>query len=63
MNFPRNLRNLRHDRGLTQQQLATRSKIAASQIGNFECGVRLPNIANLIKLKRALECTYDELLK
>lgn len=63
MNFPVNLKKLRENAGITQKQLAEKAGIAVTQISNFECGPRLPNIANLVKIKRALKCSFDDLLK
>jgi transcriptional regulator with XRE-family HTH domain len=57
-----NLRQLREQRGFTQQQLANKSGLASSQISNIECGQREPSLKSLRKLRRALRCTWDELL-
>jgi len=60
--FPLNLRHCRESFGFTQQELADKAGLAASQISNFECGERTPNLKNLVKLCRALKCTTDHLL-
>lgn len=57
-----NLKRLRLARDWSQSRLARVSGIDVKQISNFECGERAPNIANLIKLKKALDCSYDDLL-
>jgi len=58
----KNLKHLREARNLSQSALAAMSGIAATVISNFECGVRKPSYKNLFKLRKALGCTWDELL-
>lgn len=49
-------------RELTQDELAKLSGIASTKISNYERGVMLPSVPNLIKLSRALGCTTDWML-
>lgn len=60
--FPRKLKTFREFCGMTQQELADLAGLKPSQISNFECSERTPNLENLVKLCRALKCTADHLL-
>lgn len=57
-----NLKKLRIRLGLSQSDLARLSGIASSVISNYECGEREPGLKNLRKLRKALDCTWDQLL-
>lgn len=52
----------RHEKGLTQQQLADRLKLSNKTISKWESGAGSPDISNLPELAKALEITVDELL-
>lgn len=60
--FAQNLRHQRLKVGLSQFELYLKCGISPKQLSNFECGERLPNIQNLIRIKRALGCSYGDLL-
>jgi transcriptional regulator with XRE-family HTH domain len=61
--FGRRLRQARDLRGLTQAQLAEKSRVSAVMISHFETGVRPSASAdNLVKLSNALEVSIDYLL-
>lgn len=60
--LPYNLRQIREFRGLTQQELADKTGLAASQISNFECGERTPSLKNLVKLCLALDYSPSHFL-
>ena len=62
MSFSENLKRLRTDKGLTQEQLGALCGFAESNISIFETGNREPGVTNLSKLKNGLNCTFDELL-
>lgn len=47
-------RQLRHEQGMTQHELSEKTGIRQSNIARMENGGRVPNIATLIKLGRAL---------
>lgn len=56
------LRACREAKGWTQFELSLKSGIPAAAISFYECGERGPSIYNLRRLKKALHCTWDELL-
>lgn len=62
MSFSENLKRLRTDRGLTQEQLGALCGFSECNISHFETGNREPVLKSLRKLKEALECDYNELL-
>ena len=55
MNFGANLRSLRTEAGLTQEQLATMVDVAKSNISKYEKGTLEPNLETLKKLSDALD--------
>lgn len=59
----RNVRRLRQQRGLTQEQLAFESKIDLTYVGGIERGVRNPSLLVMARVATALGVTPDELLK
>jgi XRE family transcriptional regulator, regulator of sulfur utilization len=58
----RNLANLRHTRGLTQDMLAREAGVPRSTIANLESGEGNPSLAVLVKVGHALAVPIDELL-
>jgi quercetin dioxygenase-like cupin family protein/DNA-binding XRE family transcriptional regulator len=58
----RNLVNLRHTRGLTQDGLAKAAAVPRSTIANLESGDGNPSLAVLVKVAGALAVPIDELL-
>lgn len=56
------LKQARLSRDLTQDLLSIKTGIAAKQISNFETGTRKPAYDNLQKLRKALGCSWEELL-
>ena len=62
MEFGERLRKAREDKGLSQQDLATRAGIQASAVSHFELGRRLPSFDNIRRLADALNVTSDFLL-
>lgn len=62
MDFGQRLRNLRLERGMTQQELA--DAIGASVVGvrNWERGTRKPTMEMLVSLSRALRVSIDTLV-
>jgi transcriptional regulator with XRE-family HTH domain len=58
----RHLRNLRIDCKFTQVQLSKATGIAQTTICNYEKGVRVPSLENLIQIARALEVELHVLL-
>lgn len=56
------MRTLRNERNLSQAQLAKKIGVTDSTIGLYESGARLPSLASLVALARALGVTTDYLL-
>lgn len=56
--FATNLRRLRLDADLTQEQLASKAGMPAAQLSHYETGRREPNLSNLRALQEALQCGY-----
>jgi transcriptional regulator with XRE-family HTH domain len=55
--FGRHLRELRLQRGLTQERLAERSDLSADAIRRLEAGAFSPTLQTLVKLMRGLDLT------
>jgi len=60
--FPLRLKEARKMRKMTQCELAKKSGIPTSSIGQFETGARMPSVETLVKLVSALNVTTDNLL-
>lgn len=58
-----NLKRIRIEKGITQEQLANQVGVLNTSICNYESGTREPNIETLKKLATALDVTVDELLE
>lgn len=56
------VRELRMERGLSQQELGLAIGVTKVSICGYENGTRLPNLEKLIKLAETLETTTDYLL-
>ncbi|GGG74830.1 helix-turn-helix domain-containing protein [Paenibacillus radicis (ex Gao et al. 2016)] len=54
-----NIRNLRKERGLSQEQLALRAEINASYMGQVERGEKSPTVDVLGKIAGALNCPLE----
>ena len=61
--FAANLRHLRLERALTQDELADRAAMDASELRRFESARRDPGIRVLLRLSRGLDVTPSDLLK
>jgi len=59
----RSVRRWRRRRGLTQEQLATRSRLSRPFIARVETGRQLPALPTLAKLAKALRVKVTELLE
>ncbi len=57
------IRRLRHQRNLTQEQLAELTDLSVVYISNVECAKRIPSLETMLALCYALKCTPDELLE
>ena len=60
--FGQSLRARRVRIGLSQEQLAARSRCHRNYIGLLERGERNPSLTRLASIARALECSLPELL-
>jgi transcriptional regulator with XRE-family HTH domain len=49
------MKQIRKDKGLTQQDLADRSGLTISAISRYESGSRVPQYDSLVKIIKALE--------
>jgi transcriptional regulator with XRE-family HTH domain len=56
------LADIRHGRGLTQEELAERSHLRRQQINYFETGARVPSIDQLLRMARALDLPLQAFL-
>ena len=56
------IRRLRHQRNLTQEQLAELADLSVVYVSNVECARRVPSLETLLTLCHVLKCTPDELL-
>ena len=56
------IRELRAERGLSQQELGASIGVTKVSICGYENGTRIPNLEKLIKLAEVLETTTDYLL-
>ena len=62
MNFGERLRFARERMGLTQEELAKRSRVQLSQISKFENGYVEPSLHNFRKIVTGLRISADFLL-
>lgn len=61
--FGRHLAQLRHDAGLTQEEVAERSGLHANYIGDLERGERNPTLITLLALAKAFGMSVSELIE
>lgn len=62
-NLGRNLRRAREQRALTQEQVAERSGVHATEVSRIEAGKRDPKVSTLERLAAAVEVQPGELLR
>lgn len=62
VNFGEKVKKLRHEKDLTQQQLAELLGVAVSAISSYESGSRYPSYEVLISLARIFHVSTDYLL-
>ena len=60
--FHENLKALRKDRGLSQEDLAVRLNVVRQTISKWEKGLSVPDAAMLIRLAEVLDTTVSRLL-
>jgi transcriptional regulator with XRE-family HTH domain len=56
------IRLLRHRRRLTLEQMAERSQLSVTYVGEVERGLKEPSVTTLMKLSNALEVTFAQLV-
>lgn len=59
----RNLRRLRQQKGITQEQLAEQSGFSQQYLSGLERGLRNPTIVTLYELAQTLGVSHIELVK
>lgn len=57
----RNIRSLRIQNNMTQEQLAGRLHITRQTLSNYERGIRIPDIYELISIANILCTTIDDI--
>ena len=62
LNFGNRLKNLRLQKNLTQEQVATRLGITKAMISAYELSTRYPSIDMLIKIAQSYNVSTDYLL-
>jgi len=60
--FGKNVSKLRHGRGLIQEKLAEKIDRSARYTQSIEAGEYWPSLPTLSLLKKALKCSWDDLL-
>jgi len=58
----RNVKSLRHERGLTQEQVADRSGLHLTYVAGIESGRRNPTFITLVALAAGLTATPADLI-
>ncbi|TXI12319.1 MAG: XRE family transcriptional regulator [Rhizobium sp.] len=61
--FARNLTRLRNERGLSQEELASRVGLHRTMITGYECRKHSPKWKNVVRIAAVLGVTVDELAK
>lgn len=61
-NVGKNIKKLRRDTGMTQDQLAERLNVTRQAISNWETGKTQPDIETLSNLAECFEVTVEELI-
>lgn len=62
MAFAENVKRLREEKGLTQQELANLIEVAQPTVAQYEKGMKLPTIVIGAALAKALGITCEELV-
>jgi transcriptional regulator with XRE-family HTH domain len=60
--FGRRLRELRKERGLTQEALAEEADLSGNYISDLELGLKVPSLTILVQLSQALDVAIPVLL-
>lgn len=62
MAFAQNVKRLREEKGLTQQELANLIEVAQPTVAQYEKGLKLPTIITGVDLAKVLGTTCEELV-
>lgn len=62
MNFGDNIKKVRTERNLTQQQMADKLLVSRQAVSNWENDRNLPDIEMLINIALTFEVSLDELI-
>lgn len=63
MNFSEKLKEIRKDKGLSQEQLAEKIGVSRQAITKWETGKGLPDVENMVIIAGIFKTTLDELLR
>jgi transcriptional regulator with XRE-family HTH domain len=61
--FARNISRLRSEKGLTQEILSSFAQIDRSYLQRLESGAANPTLEVLFRLKKALKCSWSDLMQ
>jgi CheY-like chemotaxis protein/transcriptional regulator with XRE-family HTH domain len=62
MNFGENIKDIREEKGFSQEELAKKLNVAQSTIGMWESGKRTPKLDEITRLARVLSITVNRLI-
>jgi transcriptional regulator with XRE-family HTH domain len=62
ISFGRIIKNIREERGISQEILADRADLNRSYVGEVERGTAMPSLSTITKLARALNLSAADLL-
>ncbi len=63
MNFAKNLKKLRQDNNLSQEDIAEKLNTSFKTVSHWETGYSEPSLTQLEKLSKIFDVTIDELIK
>jgi transcriptional regulator with XRE-family HTH domain len=58
--FGKRVKEIRHSRGISQEELAFRSQLHRTYISSIELGKRNVSLLNIEKLAKALDCSVSD---
>jgi transcriptional regulator with XRE-family HTH domain len=59
----KNLAGLRNRQNVTQEKVAEKMGVSARYIQNLEAGDNFPSLPVLVRLKRVLDCSWEEMFQ
>ena len=62
MKFSESLKEIITKSGMTQKQFAAKSGVTEAAISRYIHGTRVPTMDALIKLKRAADCSWEDII-